>query len=425
MKITPEEARAWADSNPEGTPRDCAAAFGVAHSTAQIALHAAGVRPGTRGRPRRAFGLPPSTTIEIRGDKARIETDRVLDVEDLLEHAGVNRAEWEVERTLLKKWEVGTKDAQGNPVVTPLFGVTAWLKRPAERALAANLRAEILAELKSEAPVPRPLRVPALQDTDVLLELSVPDLHIGKYAWAEETGQDYDANLAIAGFREAVNDLLDQVAHYPVARILLPVGNDLLHIDGIHHMTTGGTPQDTDTRYLRVFRLARRLLTETIERLRAIAPVDVLIVPGNHDQVSCFLLGDALECRFHNYEDVQIDNRASLRKYYEWGLTLLGFTHGNEEKQDALPSLMAGEQRDAWGRTRFAEWHTGHQHRRKEVRFISTNEDRGAVIRQLPSLSATDAWHAKRGYTGQQLGAQAHIYMRDRGHRAFFEHLKL
>jgi hypothetical protein len=42
--------------------------------------------------------------------------------------------------------------------------------------------------------------------------------------------------------------LLKRTSTYPLAEILLVVGNDLLHTDSRSNTTTAGTPQDTDSR---------------------------------------------------------------------------------------------------------------------------------------------------------------------------------
>jgi hypothetical protein len=74
-----------------------------------------------------------------------------------------------------------------------------------------------------------------------------------------------------------------------------------------------------------------------------VAPVDVLIVPGNHDRERMFYAGAALECWYHGSPNVLVDNGAQLRKYYSLGKNLIGFTHGSEEKFTMLPGIMAHE----------------------------------------------------------------------------------
>lgn len=55
----------------------------------------------------------------------------------------------------------------------------------------------------------------------LLYELDMPDLHFGKLAWAEETGQDYDIQIAAEAAHDAFTELLGYVQHFPVWKILL------------------------------------------------------------------------------------------------------------------------------------------------------------------------------------------------------------
>ena len=104
-----------------------------------------------------------------------------------------------------------------------------------------------------------------------------------------------------------------------------------------------------------------------------------------------------------------INNLPTLRKYHEFGKTMIMFTHGNKGKQPDYPLLMASEQPDMWGRTRFREAHIGHWHR-SEV-----NEYHGVRIRTLSSLAAADAWHAEHQFVGQQRQAEAFVWHRTEG----------
>src|SRR6185437_7298527 len=132
-------------------------------------------------------------------------------------------------------------------------------------------------------------------------------------------------------------------------------------------------------------------MVRAIEKLRQIAPVKVVIVSGNHDQLSCWHLGDSLECYFHNYTDVEIDNLPRQRKYHQFGNVMVMFTHGHKGKRQDYPLLMATEQPQMFGSTKFRECHTGHNHMTK------LDEQHGVRVRVLPALCAPDDWLATNG----------------------------
>ena len=72
------------------------------------------------------------------------------------------------------------------------------------------------------------------------MDVLVPDLHLGKLAHAEETGQNYDGALAVKAFRSVLYGLLTHAQTMEVGRLVFPVGNDLLHVDSAENETTGG-----------------------------------------------------------------------------------------------------------------------------------------------------------------------------------------
>lgn len=247
-----------------------------------------------------------------------------------------------------------------------------------------------------------------------LLELAIFDLHLGKLSWKGETGEDYDMSIAIQRYKDCIAELLSRTDLSKIDRILLPLGNDMIHIDNKFKTTTAGTPQDTDGRFAKIIRVAKRLMIDTIEELSAIAPVDVMIVPGNHDQTVMFTLGEILEAFFYGNEDVTIYNDPKLRKYYKYGQNMIMFTHGSEEKHADLGLIAATEAPSIWANTKYREVHLGHLHKSKSVKYTNVDEYQGFKIRIINSLSGTDAWHYSKGYMSLK-GAEAFIWDAEKG----------
>ena len=196
--------------------------------------------------------------------------------------------------------------------------------------------------------------------------------------------------------------------------ILLPLGNDFFNVNGAGEFTVNGTRQVEDTRWQKTFREGRKLLVEIVDMCVQIAPVDVLIVPGNHDRERMFYAGDALECWYHAHPGVLVDNRAQLRKYYTFGKNLIGFTHGSEEKFTMLPGIMAHEAAMWWGQTTHREWHIGDRHH-KEVLIQNVKEEKGVTIRLMRSLSPADEWHYRTGWIGAEKAAEAYLWHPEKG----------
>lgn len=359
----------------------------------------------------RVVPAQPGESHDREGDKwaISIPKTRIHTLEQLVEYCEINTAEWDVERFVVNKWEVGAKDNEGSIKVEPLFQVKAWLKK---KIAVVSARTEIdamLLELRSKS-----TSFPAIKRADTptgnMLELSFPDLHIGKLAWGQETGwEDYDSKIAEQVFRDAFSAMLQRTSAYRYDRVCLVVGNDLLNADNSDNTTTKGTPQSCDTRHPKSFQIARRVNVWAIEEARKIAPVDVVMVSGNHDTNAVFYLGEVLDARFHNCKDVTVDNRPLLRKLYTFGSVAITFTHGDKGKRKDYPLMMATESRKEWGNAQFCEIHTGDKHQ------VRLEEQYGVRVRILPSLCASDAWHSGAGYVGNVRSAEAYMWNRDEG----------
>lgn len=232
-------------------------------------------------------------------------SERIRTLEQLLEHAGTDLAVWEVERHVLNSWEVGAKGPDGRILTAPLFQVKAWLVRRRDAVRLRAIKDDLLLDAKGWAPRYPRVRHKAKPDAH-LLALGIPDLHLGKLCWPDETGHDaYDVEIASRVYRDAVRDLLRLASPFPVERVLLPVGNDFLNIDrglagASKHTTTSGTAQDEDGRWQRSFRVGRQLLCETIDLCQELAPVEVVVVPGNHDSEKMWTLGEVLGAWYRN-----------------------------------------------------------------------------------------------------------------------------
>lgn len=139
------------------------------------------------------------------------------------------------------------------------------------------------------------------------------------------------------------------------------------------------------------------LFVQGINILLKFAPVDVVIVPGNHDQTRIFYAGEVVKTYYKDCKDVTIDNSPLLRKYYNFGKNLIGLTHGDKEKIQDLPALMLLEARDLAKNCDNFEFHLGHLHH--ERGFVKEYVDQQSVkVRYMPSISANSAYSKSKGY---------------------------
>lgn len=345
------------------------------------------------------------------------------DPQDLIRAAGMNPDDWYVASQTVNTWEIGAKHPQtGEILVEPLFQTKVRLEPIGEVEGVVEAVRGLIEELREASPVLPDIKYSPIKEGH-LLEIAIPDLHLGKYAKASETGEDYNVEIACEIFRKALNDLVTQaVKSYPIERIIFPIGNDFLTADTSSNTTTRGTAQDVSGNFENHFRTGIRLLREAVETMRTVAPIEVIIVPGNHDTHAVLAIGELLDAIYENCREITVHNdHTQPRKYISYGDILLGFAHGHNEKANSLPMLMAFEAADAWGRSRHREIHVGHLHHTRDTHYLGSNEADGVLIRVIPSLSASDRWHASKGYRSQR-AALAFVYHPADGQRAIFRH---
>jgi len=276
-------------------------------------------------------------------------------------------------------------------------------------------------EFKKDAPTRPAIR--RASPGQGMLEIALMDLHFGKLCWGEECCRDYNPDIAKRMFWDAIEDLLAKSAGLKPEKILFPVGNDFYHTDILGRTTTAGTPVDSSIVWKQAFVQGWRLLAQGIERLRAVAPVDVVVVNGNHDVQTAFHVGEVLWANFCRTEGVTVDNSPTQRKYVAFHKCLLGLTHGSEEKHSNLPMLMATERQDDWAKSTPAgrEYHIGHFHHKKSLKLLPAEDVSGVLIRVIPSLTPLDAWHSSKGY-GSKLAAEAYYWDPECGVTATLTH---
>lgn len=346
----------------------------------------------------------------------------ILTVDELLAHAKVDLKLWEVIEQRVNNWEVTGKKSRGQDESRRWLGDELWktgnrqitvkLKRRAPKPIQDAIK-ELLKDAK-----PLALKPPTKSRGGTLHmgEIGIYDHHYGKLCWGEETGNDYDLKLARSVFRNAVDDMLERMAGFNVELINIPIGNDFFHVNDWLGQTANGTRvESVDDRFEKVFRVGCEDCQYMIERAAQRAKVRVIWVPGNHDRNTSWFLVEVLRAMFHGNRHIEFDNGPRERKYITYGPSLIGYVHGDEGKHSDLPALMATEVPDLWAASRFRAWRLGHWHKKKETRHTAGDTFNGVEIRLMPSLCGTDAWHYRKGFTGNARMAECWLWSKTDG----------
>jgi hypothetical protein len=374
-------------------------------------------------------GKARNVTYRETDEGAEIESTskRIVTLDDLLTACQVDLEQWEVEKFVITKHEMGRKETykdlefdegkitgtlmdSGRLNVEPLINIKVWLKRRQEAPLAIAVES-IIARLKEHAPQYKPPK--ALRPSgEYLLIPAIFDAHMNKRSidglyTVQQAKQDFiDASEALAARTMALG--------YRIDRIMIPAGNDALHADNLHGTTTKGTPLELAGAQGYAIAALCEAYTHLIERMATIAPVDVIMVPGNHDRYSTHWLGQVLAAQFSRHPHVSVDATCPERSYYQYGRNLIGLTHGDGAKPDKLYSLMTSEAKALFYVTDYQEVLVGNFHVNKRMRHYVT-EEYGMNVSVFPALCPADQWHSFMGFVGNKRAATAKMYHREHG----------
>lgn len=277
-------------------------------------------------------------------------------------------------------------DGEGNVKVQ-------WIKSKADKESQLELLAEAVEGLADRVGMMPLIAPPKDNDDDLCCVYPMGDPHLGMYAWAEETGQDFDLKIASTNLFTAVDELVS-VAPSATHALIINLG-DFFHSDGKKNETTKGTPVDTDTRWAKVLRMGLDVQVHLINRaLEKHQEVTVINEIGNHDEHAAIMLSLMLETFYKDNPRVTIDTSPSTFHWYRFGVCLFGITHGNGPKINDLPQIMACDRQQDWADTIASarRWYTGHVH------HDSVKEFQGCTVETFRTLAPADAWHHHKGY---------------------------
>lgn len=233
-----------------------------------------------------------------------------------------------------------------------------------------------------------------LNGTKMLL-IDIADLHLNLQASMFMTGNEYNCDIAEKLFFDVINDVLSRTKDYKFNKIIFCIGGDMLNADTIAGTTTKGTPQDNELHLYEAYERICAMTVRAIDIIKCCAPVDVIYVPGNHDQTTGFKLACYLKAWFRNDVNVSIDYSPLPRKYSKFGKTLFVFAHDGNVK--TLPKIIADEARIYWSDVETTEVFLQHLHSEQILL-----EDNNMRIQRLPTISAKSKWSVDQGYNGKR-----------------------
>ena len=277
--------------------------------------------------------------------------------------------------------------------------VLQWVQATPDAERWEAIKAEAYAAFASALPKAKPISAPGKTVDNLAAVYPVGDFHLGMHAWDEEAGDNWDLKIAERMFFGATDHLMSAIPACETG--IIPFLGDFTHYDSFIPMTSrSGNVLDADSRFpkmVRVAILAARYKIESAARKHR--NIHVIFEKGNHDDASSVWMSESMSQIYANDKRITIDTSPRYYHYYEFGHCLIGTHHGHAAKMDQLPMIMATDQREAWGRTKFRYWYTGHIHHRKSASTIPQSQDySGCSVESFRVLPPTDAWAEQKGY---------------------------
>ena len=321
----------------------------------------------------------------------------------ILETHGYDPLQWEFVSHQYKIWNAYSKKDGINDLYSSSIKV-----KPIQQNISKNSIEEVFKNLKIDGLKDLPLKEVKGKR---LLEIPIMDLHLGKLSWEDETGFNYDLDIAEALFKKHFNNILEKVKNISdIEKIIYPIGQDFYNIDNDKNTTNAGTSQDVDGRWQKIFKRGLELNIWAIRKLTELKSGQVFVyyVPGNHDKIFSYFLVNSLESYYSCSYAVKVDTSPKVRKYIHYGNNMICFTHGQESKKQ-IDKMIQAEEPKIWGETKYREIHVGHLHSESLIEYP------GFKIRRIGSLTATDKWHYESGYIGALRSLQAFIWNKENG----------
>jgi hypothetical protein len=220
------------------------------------------------------------------------------------------------------------------------------------------------------------------------------------YSWGQETGADYDIDIATTMVTRLEQELVAQ-SHPSKRAVILGLG-DYFHGNDAKGVTPGSGHQlDMDGRWPKVFAAGARLAVAVVDIVaQKHEDVEVVFLPGNHDPDPAVALMVALSLYYSNNPRIHVHQEPGIAWYLRFGRCLFGATHGHTMKPERMAMMLATDRAKDWGLSAFRYFFSGHIHHE------SATEVGDVRLESFQSPAARDAWNAASGYrAGRSLSA--------------------
>ena len=329
--------------------------------------------------------------------------DEIKSIDELIEKCGIDTSVWEITKYVQNYW--------GNSS-TPHWQVKAWLAKKKEEQLFQESFVEFLA---SYQPVSQEIMSPIVdfRKDDASLIINKQDSHLNKYDI--EGNNDVDERLSNILYK--VEMIANQaVLSNNLENITYIIGSDEFNSE-FTGMTTKGTPQTNTHTYQQSFEYICNHEVLMITMLLQYAKnVNVVYVPGNHDEYVGWHMVNWLQTYFRETTRIIFDVSPKYRKYISYGNSAMMFNHGDAIKPSKLAAMFPIEYREDWSSHSNFYIFTGDKHH--EV----SHDFHGIKFYQISAFSNSKSlWDDKNGHTCSKGEVTAFLIDKEQGMTNIFK----
>lgn len=262
--------------------------------------------------------------------------------------------------------------------------------------------------LKNVKPIPRVIKIAKDEKfPKVNIVLPKQDAHLNKF----DIHGDNDIDKRFRTVESAIEKVIRKAQHgNSIDKVTYIVGSDQFNSEWTSN-TTKGTPQQNILTYQEAFKRIGEHESGVINfLLENSSKVDVLFIPGNHDEYVGWHLVNWLQALFSNTSRVRFDCSPLNRKYEKFGNSALMFNHGDTLQAKDLAHKFPIEFKHQWSSCENYYCFTGDKH--KEL----SQDVHGIKFYQVPALSTSkSSWDEKMGHTCNKAEMVAFVISEDNG----------
>jgi hypothetical protein len=301
--------------------------------------------------------------------------------------------------------EITNRKREGRVIKTStLYGADGsvtgeWVMRSPEKETREDYQTALLKLAEDKLPrITSPFPIGAKTINGDLAMFPAIDEHLNVRLLADQVGQNYGLDSAVQLIADRFQRIVSRTPN--CERALFVQLGDAMHQNDHMNVTPASkhvlqSDQSFSTASDAVVALHRYKLDLLLEKYEF---VDVIGVAGNHDIDPAHWLFRCLQIAYEKEPRIDIRFQTDSVAAYEWGVNLLGFSHGHKiGKPDALAGVVSDRFAASHGRCSMRYLHTGHVHHDRE-----TDTFGGYKWRSHRTIVPKDDYSYSNGYLSRQ-----------------------